>query len=121
MNSGKYAFSCPGRLEHPVELALDVLPDRVAPRLDDHAAADGRVLGQVGGPDDLLVPLGIVVGPSGLNGGSFCLLVLTHVRVIARSRGFRQLQFHYYDPYSFDLSDRLQGVEADDFVNGEVC
>jgi hypothetical protein len=38
MNNGKYAFLWPGVLEHPVEHALDVLPDRVAPRLDHHAA-----------------------------------------------------------------------------------
>ena len=35
-------------LEHAVEHALHVLPDRPAPGLDDHAAAHGRVLGQVG-------------------------------------------------------------------------
>ena len=34
----KISILDPGRLEHRVELALDVLPDRVAPRLDDHAA-----------------------------------------------------------------------------------
>ena len=35
---------------------------RVAPRLDDHAAAHRRVLGQVGAFDDLLIPLGVVLG-----------------------------------------------------------
>ena len=49
-----------GRLEHVVERALHVLPDRVAPRLDDHAAAHRRVLGEVRAGDDLLVPLGVV-------------------------------------------------------------
>ena len=38
-----------GGLEHHVELALDVLPDAVAPRLDDHAAAHLGVLRHVGG------------------------------------------------------------------------
>ena len=56
-------------LEHGVEVALDVLPDRVAPRLDDHAPTDGRVLGEVGGADDLLVPLRVVFVAGGLNGG----------------------------------------------------
>ena len=56
-------------LEHRVELALDVLPDRKAPRLDDHAAADVGVLGQVGRFDDLLVPLGIILGPGRADGG----------------------------------------------------
>ena len=37
-----------GGLEHAVQHALDVLPERVAPGLDDHAAAHGRGLGQVG-------------------------------------------------------------------------
>ena len=46
-----------GRLEAVVELALDLLPDGVAVRLDDHAALDdlGR-LGQVALADDVLVP-----------------------------------------------------------------
>ena len=48
------------RLEHVVEGALHVLPERVAPRPDDHAAAHGRVLGEVRAGDDLLVPLGVV-------------------------------------------------------------
>ena len=60
----------PGLLEHRVEPPLHVLPDRVAPRLDDHAAADVGVLGQVGRLDDLLVPLGIVFGA----GGGDCVL-----------------------------------------------
>ena len=33
-----------------------------------------RILGQVGGADDLLVPLGVIVGASGLDGGFLCLL-----------------------------------------------
>ena len=47
-----------GRLEHPVERALHVFPDAVAPRLDDHAAAHVGVLGEVGRADDLLIPFG---------------------------------------------------------------
>ena len=38
----------PGRLEHIVQGPLHLFPDRIAVRLDDHAAADGGVLGQVG-------------------------------------------------------------------------
>ncbi len=59
-----------GRLEHVVERALHVLPQGVAPRLDDHAAANGRVLGEVRGPDDLLIPLGVVLVASGRDGGA---------------------------------------------------
>ena len=61
----KIGVLVPGRLEHRVELPLDVLPDGVAPGLDDHAAADVGVLGQVGRLDDLLVPLGVVLGAGG--------------------------------------------------------
>ena len=55
----------PRLLEHPVEDALDVLPQRVAPRLDHHAAADVAVLREVGRLDDFLVPLRVVVGARG--------------------------------------------------------
>ena len=50
----------PGRLERGIEEALHVLPDAVAPRLDDHAAAHIRRLGHLGGAHHLLVPLGEV-------------------------------------------------------------
>ena len=46
----------PGRLEHVVERALHPLPDAVAVRADDHAAAHGRVVGQLGAQDDFVVP-----------------------------------------------------------------
>ncbi len=69
MNSGKYAFWWPVCLEHPVELALHVFPDAVAPRLDDHAAAHVAVFGEVGGLDDLLVPLGEILVAAGIDGG----------------------------------------------------
>ncbi len=58
-----------GGLEASVELGLDVLPEGVAPGLDDHAAADRGVLRQVGGADDLLVPLRVVLGPGRGDGG----------------------------------------------------
>ncbi len=50
-----------GRLDPIVEQALDPLPDAIAPRLDDHAAAHARFLGHVGGGDDLLIPGGEIV------------------------------------------------------------
>jgi hypothetical protein len=48
-----------GVLEPAVEVALDLLPDRVAVRLDHHAALDdlGR-LREIGLADHVLVPLG---------------------------------------------------------------
>ena len=59
----------PRGLDHVVERALHVLPERVAPRADDHAAAHGRALGEIGAGDHLLVPLGVVFGASRLNRG----------------------------------------------------
>jgi hypothetical protein len=55
-----------GRLEASVEVALDRLPDGVAVWPDDHAALDdiGR-LGELGLGDDVLVPLGVVLGTGG--------------------------------------------------------
>ena len=50
----------PVSLNMPVQGALHLLPDRIAVRLDDHAAADVGVLGQPGTLHDVEVPLGIV-------------------------------------------------------------
>ncbi len=50
----------PGRLEHVIQRALHLLPDREAVRLDDHTASNRRILGQVGALDEFVVPLGIV-------------------------------------------------------------
>ena len=47
----------PRLLEGAVELGLQVLPDRVARGAYDHAAAHGRVVGQLGGLDDIQIPL----------------------------------------------------------------
>ena len=60
-----------GRLEHHVKLALDQLPDAVAPRLDHHAPAGLGVLREIGGLDDLLVPLGKILGTGRGDGGLF--------------------------------------------------
>ena len=48
-------------LELVVQGALDVLPDGVPVRADDHAAAHGAVLGQFRGLDDVLVPAAVIV------------------------------------------------------------
>ena len=60
-----------GVLEQAVEGALHLLPDGVAVRLDDHAAADVGVLGQPGLLDDVEVPLGIV-GARGVIFSAMC-------------------------------------------------
>ena len=52
-----------GILEHLVERPLHFLPDRIAVRLDDHAAAHGRILGQAGLHDQIVIPLGVVFLP----------------------------------------------------------
>src|SRR6476469_9786445 len=56
----KIGVNVSGRLEHIVQSALHLFPDRITVRLDHHAAAHGAVLGKTGTLDDLVVPLGIV-------------------------------------------------------------
>ena len=87
-----------GVLEHLVEHALDILPDRVAPGLNDHAAANIAVLGEFGGAHDLLVPLGIVLRAGRGDGGggsglllAGCVLVVGHgVRAVRARAGPRR-------------------------------
>ena len=59
-------------LEHLVKLVLHLLPDSVAVRLDYHAAAHGRLLGQVGLGHQVVVPLAVVVSPFGQVFQFFC-------------------------------------------------
>ena len=47
-----------GLLEVAVEKALDVFPDRVAVRADDHTALDARIADQFGFFTDVRIPLG---------------------------------------------------------------
>src|SRR5215469_12816645 len=47
-----------GGLETAVECLLDVFPERPAVGTDDHAAANGSVVGQLRFQDQLVVPLG---------------------------------------------------------------
>ena len=61
------------RLEHLIERLLDVHPNGVAPRLDDHAAAHVGIFRQIGGGDHLLIPLGIVF-TAGRTDCACCLL-----------------------------------------------
>ena len=51
-----------GGLEHVVEGALHLVPDGVAVGFDDHASADGGVLGEVGADNEFVVPFGVVFG-----------------------------------------------------------
>ena len=62
MKQREVGVDVPGRLEPVVERALHLLPDRVAVRADDHAALDRRVVGELGAPDHVQVPLGEVLG-----------------------------------------------------------
>ena len=55
----------PGRLDIGVQLPLHRLPDRVAVRPDDHAAAYRRVVGQFALQDDVVVPPREVLGLPG--------------------------------------------------------
>ena len=54
-----------GVLEHLVERALHLLPDGVAVRPDDHAAAHRAVVGQLGPGDQLVVPGTEISGAGG--------------------------------------------------------
>ena len=51
----------PGFLEPSVQGGLDVLPQGIAVGADDHAPPDRGVVGELGPPDDLGVPLGEVL------------------------------------------------------------
>ena len=50
-----------GGLEHSVQNRLHPLPQGIAPRFDDHTASNFGVFGEIGRPDDLLIPLGKIV------------------------------------------------------------
>src|SRR4026207_405713 len=54
-----------GLLDAPVHVALHVLPDAVAVGLDDHAALDRAVVGEVGLEHDVQVPLRVILGLRG--------------------------------------------------------
>ena len=58
-----------GCLEHPVEDGLHSLPESVAPRLDDHATSHFGILGEIGRPNDLLIPFGKVLVALWRDGG----------------------------------------------------
>ena len=72
----KLVVAMTGGLEHAIEDPLHLLPERVAPGLDDHAPSNRRVLSQISGSNHLLVPLGVVFSA----GGSDCGLGLGHGR-----------------------------------------
>ena len=46
--------------EHSIKNPLHIFPDRISPRLDDHATTHGRIFCQIRCAHYLLVPLGIV-------------------------------------------------------------
>ena len=48
-------------LEHTVQLALHLLPDGVAVRLDDHTSAHSTLFGEVGFHNEVVVPLTVVL------------------------------------------------------------
>src|SRR6267154_2732821 len=52
-------------LESPVQRLLDIFPERPTVRPDDHAAADRRIVGELRFQDQLVVPLGEILGAGG--------------------------------------------------------
>jgi hypothetical protein len=71
---GEVSVLVAGGLEAPVEVTLDSFPDGKTPRLDDHASSCFGIFSKVGCADDLLIPLGKVLGA----GGSNCRFGLRH-------------------------------------------
>ena len=63
-------------LDEGIEVLLHIFPHRKAIRLDNHAAAHGRVFGHVGSLDDLLIPFGEVFFARGGNRGFGIFLFL---------------------------------------------
>ena len=59
---GEIGVRMAGVLEALVQVLLNEFPNGVAPWLDDHAAAHLGIFRHVGGLDDLLVPLGEILG-----------------------------------------------------------
>src|SRR5262244_1650839 len=62
---GKIRVDMAGGLEALVEFALHLFPDGVAVGADDHAAAHGAVVGELGFADDVEVPASVVFGARG--------------------------------------------------------
>ena len=73
---GEVGIAVAGGLEHAIQHTLHLLPERIAPGLDDHATSNRRVLRQISRLDDLLVPLWVVL----VAGGRDCGLGLGHWR-----------------------------------------
>ena len=80
------------RLDTPVEVGADAVPQRHAARLDDHAAACGSAVGQVGRRDDLLIPLREVFAPRSEAALLLLLLLLLGWRLLLRTAGLPLLQ-----------------------------
>ena len=59
---GEVGVDVAGLLEAAVEVALDAFPDGETFGADDHAAFDGGIVGELGGLDDVEVPLGVILG-----------------------------------------------------------
>ena len=60
---GEVGILVTGFLEHAVQDMLHLFPDGVSVRLDDHAAAHGGLFRKVGLHHEIVVPLGVVLGP----------------------------------------------------------
>ena len=67
-------------LETAVQDALDVFPDRVTVRTDDHAALHGRILNEIRLLDNIGIPLREVV----LHGGD----LRNHLFLLSQNRNF---------------------------------
>ena len=50
-----------GFFEHPIQNTLHFFPNRITVGLDYHATPHGRLLGQIGLHNEVVVPLGVIV------------------------------------------------------------
>ena len=64
-----------GGLDAAIERLLDQLPDRIAVRADDHAALDGRIVGELCAADDVQIPAREVLRARGDFGDEFGFVV----------------------------------------------
>ena len=78
-----------GRLEHAVEDTLHPLPEGVTPGTDHHATPHLGILGHLGTPDDLLVPLGKIL-PTLRGNRAFLAFAHKRVRLAGGARAIKQ-------------------------------
>jgi hypothetical protein len=107
----------PGVFDPLIQLALDFLPDAKAPRLDDHAAAGGRILGEVSFFDDGLIPVRKILGAGDGKG-------MRHGGLVDPSRAapaLRRKRVRVFAPRCAGLSNAAPGGLSQRMSNGSTA